>query len=408
MPRAASRPREPRSLYSGFGAAYGSGSGLCRQAGPERGKRETVHNTENTFRCFASALLVAAVAASGVRAQAIAEPAVQGAGSLVVLNGTSSEVLLLDPASNRILARFPTGPDPREVALSPDGRFAYVTSYAWEPDARPVPASMSVGAPDGEANAAALASAGSRGVTVLDLARRRVHAVFRPGTYRGLGGIAVGADGKRLWMTSEAEEGVVELDALTGEVKMLWKTGSSGATSVAVSRNGRRVYVSNRHGDQITVIDRVTVVASGIATGRGPTGLALTPDGSELWVLNSGDGTVSVINTRRQREVARFPSGGREPAHVSFHPTRGEAWVAHGASRTVTVIERASGAVLARIEVPGEPRSVTFSSDGRRAWVSSPDGQRVFSVDVRTYRLTGDLAAGSRPGGIAWSRFGAP
>ncbi len=145
------------------------------------------------FILIVASLLLSMSVAQGAAAQETgrsdADLRVQEPGALVVLSGTASEALLLDPLSNRVLARFPTGPDPQDVALSPDGRFAYVTSYGWEPSATASPAA-------GGGGAASLgAPTNARGVTVLDLVRREVHAVFQPGEYRRLGGIAVGEGG---------------------------------------------------------------------------------------------------------------------------------------------------------------------------------------------------------------------
>jgi len=354
-----------------------------------------MHIQRKPFRGLVVAGVVYSLALSPALSaqQAVPEAAqtrTQESGVLVVLNGPAAEAVLLDPSQNRVLARFPTGPNPTGVALSPDGRFAYVTSYGWDPD----------GGGGGASDA---------GVTVLDLERRQVHTVFQPGDYRNLGGIVVGEGGERLWMTSQAEEGVVELDAQTGEVKMLWKTGHAVSDEVTVSHDGRRVYVSNTDSDQITIIDRITVVPSRIATGRGPTGLALSPDGRELWVANTGDNTISLIKGRRRpKETQRFPSGGVAPIRISFHEGRGEAWISHRDSRTVTILDATSHEVIGEISLDGEPHTVTFSSDGHHAYVSSPGGNRVFVVDVESRAPVDAIEAGSRPSGLAWSRHGSP
>ncbi len=348
-----------------------------------------MHINRKAFIGVAAGVAYVLAGAQALNAQGTsvaAELRSQESGALVVLSGTGAEAVLIDPIHNRVLARFPTGPNPRGVALSPDGRFAYVTSYSWDP-----------------------AGTSSAGVTVLDLESRQVHAVFQPGDYRNLGGITVGTRGQRLWMTTEPEGGVVELDAHTGEVKMLWKTGSAISENVTVSHDGRRVYVSNTESNAITIIDRITVVPSRIATGQGPTGLALTADGRDLWVANSGDNTISLIKGRRRpKEVDRFPSGGIEPVRVSFHPGNNQAWVSNRGSRTVTVLDATSHEVLGEIALGGEPRSIRFSSDGHHAYVLSPVSQQVFVIDVATRRMIEAIEAGSGPSGLAWSRHGNP
>lgn len=342
----------------------------------------------------------------GLRAQGAQPSASDGgsAGTLVVVSGGAAEALLFDPASRRLLGRFPTGPDPREVALSPDGRYAYVTSYGWIPG---------IADPEAEGEGARYgAVAGSRfgldsqGVTVFDLVQWRVHAVFSPGRYRNLAGIRVGEDGQRLWVTAEADSGIVELDARTGEVKMLWKTGGGDPNTLTVTRDSRRIFVANTGSASVTMIDRVTVVPQRIATGRGPRGLALSNDESELWVANSGDNTVSVISTRRLREVASFPSGGREPIRLQFHPGGHEVWISHRGSQELTVLDVASAAVLSHIPIEGEPRSIAFSDDGALAFVSVPRRHRVDLIDVATRAVIGSLDEVIAPTGLAWSGRG--
>ncbi|WP_419162227.1 hypothetical protein [Candidatus Palauibacter sp.] len=292
--------------------------------------------------------------------------------ALLVSGGSPPEALLVDAVRNRVVAILPTGPDARDVALSPDGRFAYVTSYGWEP---------------GTEDRAGNTPLRRRGVTVIDLEERQVHAVFQPADYRQLGAIAVGEGGDRLWVTSEAENGVVELDAHTGEVRMLWKTGGSDPADIAVSDDGDHVFTANAGSDDVMVIDRVTVISTRVPAGRRPAGVAVAP-GGRLWVANSGENTISVIgNFRSPREMIRFPSGGIEPVSIAFHPDRSEAWVSHRTSRTIAVLGLTSGRRIAGITLPGEPGDITFSDDGARAYVSSPANGEVYTIDVELRRF---------------------
>ena len=311
---------------------------------------------------------------------------------LMMSGAAAPRVLLVDPLRYRVVASLPTGPDARGVALSPDGRFAYVTSYAWEPE--PTGSGDAAPSPDGGAGAPPL----RRGVTVIDLEARSVHAVFQPRDYRQLGAIAVGEGGARLWMTSEAENGVVEVDARTGEVMMLWRTGGQGATDIAVSRDGRRVFTTNSGSDDVAVIDRLTVLSRRVPTGRRPGGVAVAPAGDEVWVVNSGDHTISVFGDFDDlRELRRFPSGGEEPVRIAFHAGRREAWISHRASRTVTVAAMASGERIGEISLPGEPREILFSDDGARAYILSPASQRVYTIAVASRRLVSSSGPAATP-----------
>lgn len=357
---------------------------------------------DKAFTRIAAFALLFAVAAHGVEAQAPAGALGVGeTGALVVLSGGGAEALLIDPVTRGILGRFPTGPDPREVAVSPDGRYAYVTSYGWQPTREVRTGDRGEGIAYWDAASGAIAS-GGRGVTVLDLNARSVHAVFQPGTYRNLQGIRVGKDGRRIWMTAERDSAIVEVDATTGDVLMLWKTGGANPNSLIVTRDNRRLFVANSGSDHLTMIDRVTVVPSTIATGRNPVALALSRGEKELWVANNGDHTISVVDTRRLREVASFPSGGTGPTRLAFNPAGNEVWVSHSGTREVVVLDVVSAAVLARIPFDAEPRSIAFSASGAAAFVSAPQGHQVYVIDTGTREIVDTLDAGSLPSGVAW------
>jgi YVTN family beta-propeller protein len=68
---------------------------------------------------------------------------------------------------------------------------------------------------------------------------------------------------------------------------------------VAVTPDGTRVYVVNAESHNVSVINTATnTVVSTIAVGNSPAGIAMSPDGSLAYVTDSGDGTLSIIDTR--------------------------------------------------------------------------------------------------------------
>jgi DNA-binding beta-propeller fold protein YncE len=324
--------------------------------------------------------------------------------ALVVVNAHDSQAVLVDPLTQEVLARLPTGPDPREVALSPDGRYAYVTSYGRS-------GTDSEGTPFGDIEKDAdatipLDSTDVAGVTVLDLASRSVASAFYPGPYGRLHGIWVGRSGQRLWMTAEADSGIVELNARTGEVLMLWKTGSAASQNVVIGPQNRRIYVANGASGFITMIDRVTVVPRRVMTGPQPEGLALSPGGSELWVSDRGDNSVTILATHNLAQIARFPSGGIDPVRLRFHPDGLEVWVLNRGSRNITVLDVAAASLLHTIELDVEPRSIAFSANGERAFVTAPRSHQVYVIDVPTRAVLSSFRTGSAPHGLAWSTWG--
>ena len=75
--------------------------------------------------------------------------------------------------------------------------------------------------------------------------------------------------------------------------------GGSYPAGVAVSPDGSKVYVANSYlANSVSVIDTETnTVSATIPVGVGPEGLAVTADGRKIYVANVYDNSVSVIAT---------------------------------------------------------------------------------------------------------------
>lgn len=315
------------------------------------------------------------------RADVLDRVVVRAQDRVVVLDRAEDRALVVHPVNGDVLASIPTGPEPREVVVSPDGRLAYVSSA-------------------GRAGGRRGAEAGS--ITVLDLEENRVKAVFRPGGSHRLNGIGLNRSGRRLWVASEAQAGILELDAGDGSLLMLWRTGGVRSHALTLTPDGRKLYVANGHSDSLSIIDRVNVVGHRVPTGAGPEGLDLSPDSGEVWVVNRLDNSITVVDARRETTVATLVSGGMEPVRIRFRPATEEAWVAHHRSRSIVIFDAVTREIHGRVRLPGAPLSVLFSPDGNRAFVALPELGEVAVVNAATREVEATFPAGS-PAGMAWS-----
>ena len=89
--------------------------------------------------------------------------------------------------------------------------------------------------------------------------------------------------------------------------------------------------------------------------GNFPLGIAITPDGTQAYVANSNDSTVSMIATATNT-VAGLPIPvGSNPQWVALNPDGTKVYVANTVSNTVSVIKTANRAVVATIPVGSGP-----------------------------------------------------
>ena len=103
--------------------------------------------------------------------------------------------------------------------------------------------------------------------------------------------------------------------------------------------------------------------------GLPPIGLAVSPDGTKVYVTNFGPpavstGTVSVIKTANRGVVATIPVG-NYPTGVAFTPDGTHAYVANVNSSIVSVIATATNTVVATVMVDS-PVAVAITPDGTR------------------------------------------
>lgn len=305
---------------------------------------------------------------------------------LLVLNKSDHDLAVVDPERRTVVARIPTGRGPHEVAVAPDRRRAYVANYGMYAVFR-----------EGER----VDDPGNT-ISVVDLVRRAVVDTFDLGDYRKPHGIWVSRDGRHLWVTCEAAQAVLELDAATGAIARAWRTGQDVSHMLVPTPDETRLYVANIRSGSVTIIDRRTDSVRTVATGAGAEGIDVTPDGAEVWVTNRAANTVSVISTATDSVIATFESGGEMPIRVKFTPDGREAWVSIARSNELAVFDVRERRRLAAIPVGAMPVGIQLSPKGDRVFVANTNDDRITVVDRAKRRVLGTFTTGHEPDGMAW------
>jgi len=183
----------------------------------------------------------------------------------------------------------------------------------------------------------------------------------------------------------------------------------TGPYGVAVSPNGNQVYVSNSASENVSVIDTASssVVAT-IPVQSSPAYVAFTPDGTSAYVANYGSNSVSVIDTASRTVVATVPvqSG---PAGVAMALTsKGTfAYVTNYFSNTVSVIAVGSSpTVVQTIPVGTGPQGVAVAPNSSQAYVDSLLSNTVSVISVATNQVTATIPVGNGPQGVAFTPDG--
>jgi YVTN family beta-propeller protein len=312
-------------------------------------------------------------------------------GTLVVANRAGGSISLIDFPTRVEVARVPIGPIiPHEVAVSPDGRLALTGEYG--PESRHGRHVVLIDIPE------------ARIVGRIDLGPdSRPHtAVFHP-------------DGRRAVATMQESDQIALIDLDAMKVVRTLPTGGREGHMLRLSPDGSRAYVTSRGAEgTLSVVfldeDRPPVV---IRTGPGAEGLAVTPDGREVWVANRDEETISVIDTSSLTVVATVasrPAAGR----VEIGPN-GRAIAPNGGGGGEPVAQHLRlfdvKARTTLTEVPlrdGRPQDGNFGVliHGDIAFVSDPgEGTiRMFNLAMLGKSEAEMLvSAHESPDGMAWS-----
>ena len=134
---------------------------------------------------------------------------------------------------------------------------------------------------------------------------------------------------------------------------------------IAVSPDGSRLYVVCERSDEVRVVDtRTEKVEKRIEVGHVPRGISLSADGKQIYVASSWTDTVSVIDAMKL-EVARELPAGFEPISAVADASGSTLYVANRVSNDISVIDLQSGREKKRLLAGRGASYLTTSGDGR-------------------------------------------
>ncbi len=178
---------------------------------------------------------------------------------------------------------------------------------------------------------------------------------------------------------------------------------------LVVARDLDRMFTSDVNSDTITVLERAKVgdvsgwTMTHVSVGKGPEGFDVSPDGRELWAANSHDGTVSVVDVGARKVLQTITVNTKFANRVKFTPDGNRVLVSDLGTGDLLVLDAGARRELKRIRLGHGAAGILVVPDGSRAYVAvSPDDQ-VAVVDLRTLSVTGRLATGKGPDGMAWA-----
>lgn len=188
----------------------------------------------------------------------------------------------------------------------------------------------------------------------------------------------------------------------------------------------KMLYMNMGHGDKIfrspiqnkliedatlwlgTLRDKKSSVKEGIsthaetpaATGTliSPNAISVNPKTNKVYAVNSGDGTVTVMNT--SANSSKTVRVGSEPVAIAINPVTNKIYVGNSASGTVSVIDGATDAVTETVKVGSLPYVIAANPATNRIYISRTFSNTMVVIDGAT-NTTSNLKAGIQADAIA-------
>ncbi len=290
-----------------------------------------------------------------------------------VAGGVSTAVAADNPNPTVIV-----GGDPRGIAIDPDGKHAYVASFA------------------------------DNSLRVIDTASRQVVGSIHVGANPR--GVAVDPDSRHAFVTNYSENSVSVIDTAAGKVINTVAVGVN-PTSVAVFPRDHYAFVTNYYGNSLSVINIANSKLVGtVPVGVHPDGVAIDPKGQFAFVTNSGSNSVSVIDIHTQK-LARTILVGRAPQKVAIDRDGKHAYVTNFGDNTVSVINLPNEVgvdlvdtlmkVNNTIAVGINPRGLALDNDSQHAFVVNVAEGTVTTIDTAKGTILGSSFVGYDPDEVA-------
>jgi YVTN family beta-propeller protein len=279
-------------------------------------------------------------------------------GVLLIAMGPSNNFVMIDIATEKVM-RAVAGPvNPHGIAVTPDGRYAYLTSRN--------PEKKKKSTSSGDYPVSVVAVDTGKIVATIDVGGESHHARMSP-------------DGKRVYVTVPSVEGVVVIDTTTNKVLKTIETGFK-ANSTATSPDGRFVYVVNKGDDTLSVINGQTLeVIKSTEVGKGPDHLAVSPDGAFIYLTATFANEIWALRTDSLEVIGRIPVG-QGPHGIAVSSDGKQLFIASRGDATFSVFTAPGLKKIHSFKLGKGPGHVSIAPGGKHVYIND-------EAEFRTYVL---------------------
>jgi DNA-binding beta-propeller fold protein YncE len=223
--------------------------------------------------------------------------------------------------------------------------------------------------------------------------------------------VAISPDGKNVYVSANSSEFISQYERNTSNGKLTPLTpptveAGKDTYGIAVSPDAKFVYVTNFASNTVSVYTRneggfLTLLES-VATAKEPIGVAVSPDGKSVYVTNNGEANISQYERNATTGVLKAlgtatVAAGTKPRAIIVSPDSKFVYAANQGSTNVSQYERnTSTGELKALSTPTiaagtTPLALAISSDGLSVYVANFGSNTVSQYERNA--TTGKLTA---------------
>ena len=326
---------------------------------------------------------------------------------MITPGGITSSIRWLEPVEkigdypNAVVDTMNMEYKPYDIAITPDGQYAYVTN-CWDDTVSVIRISdgavvsiIDVGGwpqkiaitPDGQY--AYVVNNNNDTVSVIRTSDGIVIDVIRVGDYPV--DIEITSNGQYVYVVNYYEY-TISIIRISDNIVVDTIDAGIPSTDIIITPDGQYIYAENNDPSDTVSVIRTSdgAVINTIGVGHSPNCIAITPDGQYAYVTNCWDDTVSVIRTS-DGVVVNTIGVGNFPEDVEITPDGQYAYVANSRhysdhippANTVSVIRISDNIIVDTINVGDYPSQIAITPDGQYVYVTNLEDMSISVIGIR-------------------------
>jgi YVTN family beta-propeller protein len=323
-------------------------------------------------------------------------------------SASDSVLQIIDPVAKKVVARVPLSGHPHQVAVSTDGKWAFVTEIAagsqWLNYPTPEPDKNSEPLPEDT-------------ISVIDLTTQKEVRLVDVGPGSEPHDITF-VRGK-VYFTAEGYKEVGRYDPAANRIDWRAGVGQNRVHQIVLTKDATKLFTANIGSDTVAALlpwDKsvdVQPYSEGhapppwngtlITVGKGPEGIAMSPDEKEVWVLTRGNAGMSIIDTSARKVLQTVDLKTKDPLRITFTPDGSRVLISDAKTGDILVLDCATRTEIKRIPGAGpQVHAIVMAPDGSFAYTVSETDNNIAIIDLKKLEIVDRIPVGTGADGMAW------